>query len=55
MANSLPAAPVGNTSAFSNALLAVPVSLQLGSASYTTNESAGAVAITVTRVGRAGG
>ncbi len=45
----------GNTSAFSNALLAVPVSFQLGAASYTTTESAGVVAITVTRTGGQGG
>ena len=47
--------PTGNTSAFSNSLIAVPVALQLGATSYTVNESAGAVAITVTRTGGQGG
>ena len=47
--------PTGNTSAFSNSMIAVPVALQLGASSYTVNESAGAVAITVTRTGGQGG
>ncbi len=47
--------PTGNTSAFSNSVIAVPVALQLGATSYTVNEKAGALAITVTRTGGQGG
>jgi len=47
--------PSGNTSAFSNALPAVPVQFRLGAASYTVNESDGAAAVTVVRTGGQGG
>lgn len=45
----------GNTSAFSNALPAVPVGFKLGSATYTVNESDGVATISVTRTGGQGG
>lgn len=44
-----------NTSAFSNAVIAVPVSLRLGQATYTANESSGVVTVTVVRTGGTGG
>src|SRR5207244_3429052 len=45
----------GNTSAFSNALPAVPITIQLGAAMYSASETDGAIAITVTRTGGQGG
>jgi hypothetical protein len=47
--------PLGNSSEFSNAVISVPVQFALGSSTYTASESAGAVAITVTRGGGQGG
>jgi CSLREA domain-containing protein len=47
--------PSGNTSAFSNALPAVPITLQLGAPTYSANESDGVIPITVTRTGGQGG
>jgi CSLREA domain-containing protein len=43
--------PLGNTSTFSNSLIAVPVGFKLGVANYTVNESDGAASITVFRTG----
>ena len=47
--------PLGNTSAFSNAAVAVPVGFKLGAATYTVNENGGAVIISITRTGGQGG
>jgi hypothetical protein len=47
--------PHGNTSQFARSILAVPVSVALGAASYTVSESDGSLAVTVTRSGGQGG
>ena len=41
--------PLGNTSSFSKAVVAVPVGFKLGAATYTVNENGGAVLVTVRR------
>ncbi|MFO0908858.1 MAG: Calx-beta domain-containing protein [Isosphaeraceae bacterium] len=45
----------GSTSAFSNAMIAVPVQLQLATASYTVNETDGTLLVSITRSGGMGG
>ncbi|MFO0953902.1 MAG: Calx-beta domain-containing protein [Isosphaeraceae bacterium] len=47
--------PNSNTSAFSNAVLAVPVQVQLAVTSAQANETDGTIALTVTRSGGVGG